>query len=269
MRSTGSGGPSWTVTRRDRVAVAEAWLPSIDRAARYVRPDELHQAFNFDFLGTAWSAPDYRQVIDASLAVMDEVGAPTTWVMSNHDVVRHASRLAAGVGGVAGGAGAAGGHAADGRPRRRPAPGPGGGPADAGPARLGLPVPGRGARAARGVRPARRCPPGPGLRPFGRGRTRPRRLPGAAAVVRDRTRRTASDPTGRCPGCRSLQCGPTCRCGPSTTTRALPCRSTGGPCGCAGSGSPRPGSSGAARRPTSTLPSSGRLATVGRACSVW
>jgi alpha-glucosidase len=44
--------------------------------------------------------------------VMGSVGAPTTWVMSNHDVARHASRLAAGVGGTAGGAGAAGGAAA-------------------------------------------------------------------------------------------------------------------------------------------------------------
>jgi alpha-glucosidase len=100
----------------ERIAVAEAWLPSLDRTARYVRPGELHQAFNFDFLGTPWSAPGYRRVIDASLAVMGSVGAPTTWVMSNHDVVRHASRLAAGQGGIAGGAGAAGGAAAQADP---------------------------------------------------------------------------------------------------------------------------------------------------------
>lgn len=96
----------------ERIAVAEAWLSNPSRAARYVRPDELHQAFNFDFLGAPWSGPDYRRVIDASLEVMGSVGAPTTWVLSNHDVVRHASRLAAGVGGTAGGAGAAGGAAA-------------------------------------------------------------------------------------------------------------------------------------------------------------
>ncbi len=91
----------------ERIAVAEAWLPDLGRTARYVRPDELHQAFNFEFLGTAWSGAKYRQVVDASLAVMAEVGAPATWVLSNHDVVRHASRLAAGVGGTAGGAGSA------------------------------------------------------------------------------------------------------------------------------------------------------------------
>ncbi len=96
----------------ERIAVAEAWLPNLTRMARYVRPDELHQAFNFEFLGTRWSPGEYRRVIDASLSEMGAVGAPATWVMSNHDVVRHASRLAAGVGGVAGGAGTAGGAAA-------------------------------------------------------------------------------------------------------------------------------------------------------------
>jgi alpha-glucosidase len=92
--------------RPERIAAAEAWVASADRAARYVRPDELHQAFNFDFLGTSWSASEYRRVIDESLRAMGSVGAPATWVMSNHDVVRHASRLAAGRGGTAGGASA-------------------------------------------------------------------------------------------------------------------------------------------------------------------
>ena len=83
----------------ERIAVAEAWVAGPNRAARYVRPGELHQAFNFDFLDTAWSAPDYRRVIGESLSSMSAVGAPATWVLSNHDVVRHASRLAAGCSG--------------------------------------------------------------------------------------------------------------------------------------------------------------------------
>jgi alpha-glucosidase len=87
----------------ERIAVAEAWVPNVDRMARYVAPDELHQAFNFEFLSTPWSGPDYRRVIDHSLAAMSSVGAPATWVLSNHDVMRHASRLATGVGGAAGG----------------------------------------------------------------------------------------------------------------------------------------------------------------------
>ncbi|GCD96734.1 glycoside hydrolase family 13 protein [Embleya hyalina] len=75
-----------------RIAVAEAWTPSPERTARYVRPDELHQAFNFHYLGTDWAAPALREVIDASLAGAAGVGAPATWVLSNHDVHRHVTR---------------------------------------------------------------------------------------------------------------------------------------------------------------------------------
>jgi alpha-glucosidase len=77
----------------DRALVAEAWVEPLARLARYVRPDEMHQAFNFSFLTTHWDAAALRTVVTASLAASDEVGAPTTWVLSNHDVVRHTSRL--------------------------------------------------------------------------------------------------------------------------------------------------------------------------------
>ena len=100
----------------ERIAVAEAWLPDLGRMARYVRPDELHQSFNFEFLGAAWGGPTYRRVIDSSLDTMDAVGAPSTWVLSNHDVVRHASRLAVGAGGTAGGVGEGGATIAGGDP---------------------------------------------------------------------------------------------------------------------------------------------------------
>ncbi|MCX4551504.1 MULTISPECIES: glycoside hydrolase family 13 protein [unclassified Streptomyces] len=78
----------------ERIAVAEAWTPTVERTAHYVRPDELHQAFNFQYLGTHWDAAELRAVIDASLAAMLPVGAPATWVLSNHDVTRHATRFA-------------------------------------------------------------------------------------------------------------------------------------------------------------------------------
>ncbi|NBE53350.1 glycoside hydrolase family 13 protein [Streptomyces boluensis] len=78
----------------DRILVAEAWTPTVERTAHYVRPDEMHQAFNFQYLGTSWDAAELRAVIDSSLAAMRPVGAPTTWVLSNHDVTRHATRLA-------------------------------------------------------------------------------------------------------------------------------------------------------------------------------
>jgi len=77
----------------DRILVAEAWVQPADRLARYVRPDEMHQAFNFEYLDTPWIAERLRKVIDSTTAANAAVGAPTTWVLSNHDVVRHATRL--------------------------------------------------------------------------------------------------------------------------------------------------------------------------------
>ncbi|AXH97984.1 glycoside hydrolase family 13 protein [Ornithinimicrobium avium] len=82
----------------ERILVAEAWLPHQRRTMRFVREDEMHQAFNFHFLETAWRAEDLREVIEESLVEAGAVGAPTTWVLSNHDVVRHASRLGLPVG---------------------------------------------------------------------------------------------------------------------------------------------------------------------------
>ncbi len=77
----------------DRILCAEAWVRPAEAMARYVRPDELHQAFNFGFLMSSWLAGELKQNIIDSLAAVAEVGAPQTWVLSNHDVVRHASRL--------------------------------------------------------------------------------------------------------------------------------------------------------------------------------
>jgi alpha-glucosidase len=78
----------------ERIAVAEAWVSGPERTARYVRPDELHQAFNFNYLTAPWDAGRLRQVIDASLAASAAVGAPTTWVLGNHDTVRPVTRYA-------------------------------------------------------------------------------------------------------------------------------------------------------------------------------
>ncbi len=78
----------------DRVLCAEAWVDPLSKLADWVRPDEMHQAFNFAYLETPWSAPALRRVITDSLDAFTGVGAPSTWVLSNHDVIRHASRLA-------------------------------------------------------------------------------------------------------------------------------------------------------------------------------
>lgn len=78
----------------DRILAAEAWIQPLGRMAQWVRPDEMHQAFNFAFLSADWDAASQRAVIAESLDAFGAVGAPSTWVLSNHDVVRHASRLA-------------------------------------------------------------------------------------------------------------------------------------------------------------------------------
>ncbi len=82
----------------DRILCAEAWVDSPERLSRYVRDDEMQQAFNFTFLQAQWRAGELRDAVTTSLAASDSVGAPTTWVLSNHDVVRHASRLGLPVG---------------------------------------------------------------------------------------------------------------------------------------------------------------------------
>jgi alpha-glucosidase len=76
----------------ERMFVAEAWVARPERLARYVRPGELHTAFNFDFLRCSWHAAALRSVIDTSLRTLRGANAPATWVLSNHDVTRHVTR---------------------------------------------------------------------------------------------------------------------------------------------------------------------------------
>ncbi|MGO2747040.1 glycoside hydrolase family 13 protein [Microbacterium sp.] len=78
----------------DRALCGEAWLPTLQKTALWVRPDEMHQTFNFPYMMTEWDATKIRDVIRESLDEFGKVGAPSTWVLSNHDVIRHASRLA-------------------------------------------------------------------------------------------------------------------------------------------------------------------------------
>ncbi|WP_203337898.1 glycoside hydrolase family 13 protein [Nocardioides limicola] len=77
-----------------RIFVAEAWVPDNERLARFVRPDELHTAFQFDLLTAPFRAPVMRTVIDDARQVLGQADNPSTWVLSNHDVVRHVTRYA-------------------------------------------------------------------------------------------------------------------------------------------------------------------------------
>jgi alpha-glucosidase len=84
----------------ERAFVGEAWVATPERLARYVRRDELHTAFNFEFLLAPWDAAALRTAIDRSIEQLAAVGAPATWVLSNHDVVRHVTRYGGGEVGV-------------------------------------------------------------------------------------------------------------------------------------------------------------------------
>ena len=75
----------------DRMMVAEAWVRP-DRLPLYLRPDEYHQSFNFDFLEAPWDAATFRDVIASGSAAAADVGSTSTWVLSNHDVMREATR---------------------------------------------------------------------------------------------------------------------------------------------------------------------------------
>jgi alpha-glucosidase len=75
-----------------RVLVGELWLPDAERFARYLRPDELHTAFNFDFLSCPWEPDALRTSITSTLAAHAPVDAPATWVLENHDVTRAVTR---------------------------------------------------------------------------------------------------------------------------------------------------------------------------------
>lgn len=76
----------------DRMTVGEVWLGNLHRLAMYTRPDELHQAFNFRWLFAPWTPQAVREVVDLSMREVAALGAPTTWVLSNHDVYRAVTR---------------------------------------------------------------------------------------------------------------------------------------------------------------------------------
>lgn len=89
------------------MAVGEVWVPTAERLAAYVRPDELHLTFNFGLVQARWDADEFRREIEEALRGSESVGAPATWVLSNHDIVRHTTRYGGGTLGAARGRAAA------------------------------------------------------------------------------------------------------------------------------------------------------------------
>ena len=176
----------------ERPFVAEVFVSHPERLARFVRPDELHTAFDFRFLKAGWEPNRLREAIDDGLRALEPVGAPATWVLSNHDQTRHVTRLGRAAA-TAPEAVLPLGPAGTTLPVTGPsdlAPGspawPGGRTAHAGAAGLRLPLPGRGTRPRGRPRPARRAPPGPGLAALRAHDPGSRRLPCAAALDRRR-----------------------------------------------------------------------------------
>jgi alpha-glucosidase len=75
-----------------RLLVGEIWLADLDRFALYLRQDELHMAFNFDFMARPWSEGELRAAINETLRAHKPVDATATWVLSNHDITRPVTR---------------------------------------------------------------------------------------------------------------------------------------------------------------------------------
>ena len=82
----------------ERAMCGEAYVLPLSFMALWVRPDEFHQTFNFRYLDSEWKPEILFNSINESFKAFDEVGAPSTWVLSNHDIIRHATRM----GGVVG-----------------------------------------------------------------------------------------------------------------------------------------------------------------------
>jgi alpha-glucosidase len=79
------------------MAVGEIWVQDVDRLRLYIRPDELHLAFNFEIVKARWNAAEMRAAIDDSLATVAGTPAPACWLWSNHDIVRYVSRFGEGL----------------------------------------------------------------------------------------------------------------------------------------------------------------------------
>ena len=77
----------------ERMMVGEVFLKDLTRVSRYVHEHRLQQAFNFLICAARFDADTLQPVLESSLALF---GASPTWVLSNHDLVRHTTRYGGG-----------------------------------------------------------------------------------------------------------------------------------------------------------------------------
>ncbi|MEU5843827.1 glycoside hydrolase family 13 protein [Rhodococcus sp. NPDC047139] len=85
----------------DAVAIGEIWVDNHELFAEYLRPDELHLAFDFHLTLAGWDADAVRVAIEKGLAAVASVQASPTWTLSNHDVDREVTRYGGGAVGTA------------------------------------------------------------------------------------------------------------------------------------------------------------------------
>jgi len=76
----------------DRVLVGEIFEPQ--RQSRYILPDQLNMAFAL--IRARWEANLWRHSIDVDMQALHGPGVAPSWTLSNHDVVRHVTRLGGG-----------------------------------------------------------------------------------------------------------------------------------------------------------------------------
>ena len=75
-----------------RLLLGEAYLP-VDRLARYLDSDDgFQRAFDFELSVIAWGADPFRRTIERAER-FTPFGLEPTWALSNHDLVRHATRF--------------------------------------------------------------------------------------------------------------------------------------------------------------------------------
>lgn len=83
------------------VSIGEIWVFDNAEFAKYLRPDELHMAFNFRLIRTPFAAASIHDAIGNSLDAAALEGASPTWTLSNHDVDREVTRYGGGARGLA------------------------------------------------------------------------------------------------------------------------------------------------------------------------
>lgn len=80
----------------ERAMLGEVGVVDREQLALYVRPDEFPLAYEFEFIHTEWDAVATKETVSRLLRALDAVGAPATWVLSNHDVLRAVTRYGGG-----------------------------------------------------------------------------------------------------------------------------------------------------------------------------